>query len=329
MSFRHKVQTNKNMKHEYGLKFQNVELKPLQYEDIELLRTWRNDSKNSRYLRKIPYITHEQEKRWFLSYLENQDELIFGIYETKNLNRLVGSVSLYNFQDGECELGKILIGDSLAHGHHIGLLAVRATLNIAFRQLLMKRVYLHVYRDNIAALRIYQQIGFSVFAAHIREKMVEYSMEISRERFDDLRENEKQNISQVKMLEFAQHGDERGHLVVIEGNQNIPFDIKRVFYIYGSDSAVVRGKHANRKTKFVLINVAGKSKVKVKDGEGNEAIFCLNRSHTGIYLPEMVWKEMFDFSENSVLLVLASEHYDPNEYIRDYYQFQLEMRKNK
>lgn len=79
----------------------------------------------------------------------------------------------------------------------------------------------------------------------------------------------------------------------------------------------------------MLINVAGKSKVKVKDGGGNEAIFCLNRPHTGIYLPEMVWKEMYDFSEDSVLLVLASEHYDPNEYIRDYSQFQLEVRKNK
>lgn len=315
------------MKHQYCLKFQNVELKPLQYEDIELLRTWRNDTKNSIYLRKIPYITQEQEEKWFLSYIQNQDELIFGIYETKNLNRLVGSISLYNFQNGECELGKILIGDSLAHGHHVGLFAVRGTLNIAFRQLSMKRVYLHVYRDNIAALKIYKQVGFCVFDAHIREKKVEYSMEISREMFDGLRE--KKNISQVQMLEFAQHGDERGHLVVIEGNQDIPFDIKRAFYIYGSDNAVVRGKHANRKTKFVLINVAGKSKVKVKDGGGNEAIFCLNRPHTGIYLPEMVWKEMYDFSEDSVLLVLASEHYDPNEYIRDYSQFQLEVRKNK
>lgn len=83
----------------------------------------------------------------------------------------------------------------------------------------------------------------------------------------------------------------------------------------------MRGNHANKKTQFVLINVAGKSKVRVKDGEGNEAIYCLNRPHTGIYLPTMVWKEMYDFSEDSVLLCLASEHYDPNEYIRDYDQF--------
>lgn len=83
----------------------------------------------------------------------------------------------------------------------------------------------------------------------------------------------------------------------------------------------MRGKHANKKSQFVLINVAGTSKVKVKDGEGNEAIYCLNRPHTGIYLPTMVWKEMYDFSENSVLLCLASEHYDTEEYIRDYGAF--------
>ena len=107
----------------------------------------------------------------------------------------------------------------------------------------------------------------------------------------------------------------------MEGGQDIPFDIKRVFYIYGSDNSVVRGQHANRKSEFVLINVAGRSKVKVKDGEGNEAIYCLNRPHTGIYLPTMVWKDMYDFSEDSVLLVLTNTHYDANEYIRNYEEF--------
>ena len=130
------------------------------------------------------------------------------------------------------------------------------------------------------------------------------------------------NMNRVQMLEFSQRGDERGHLVIAEGGgRDIPFDIKRVFYIYGSDSGVVRGCHANRKSEFLLINVAGKSKVKVMDGEGNEAIFCLNRPHTGIYLPTMVWKEMYDFSEDSVLLCLTNTYYDPDEYIRDYNEF--------
>ena len=133
------------------------------------------------------------------------------------------------------------------------------------------------------------------------------------------------NMNRVQMLDFPQHGDARGHLVIVEGAKDIPFEIKRAFYIYGSDADVVRGQHANRLSEFVLINVAGKSKVKVKDGAGNEAIYCLNRPHTGVYLPNMVWKEMYDFSPDSVLLVLASTHYDPDEYIRDYRDFENEI----
>ena len=129
----------------------------------------------------------------------------------------------------------------------------------------------------------------------------------------------------VHMLEFPQHGDERGHLVVVEGLKDIPFEIRRVFYIYGSDADVVRGCHANRRSEFVLINVAGHSKVRVRDGVGNEAVFSINRLHTGLYLPKMVRKDMYDFSPDSVLLVLSSEPYDAEEYIRDYDAFVREV----
>lgn len=128
----------------------------------------------------------------------------------------------------------------------------------------------------------------------------------------------KSNVENVKMLEFVEHGDEKGNLVVVEGNIDIPFEIKRAFYIYGSDPDIVRGQHANMRTEFVLINVAGTSKVKIKDGKGNEIVYFLNRPKTGLYIPTMVWKEMYDFSNDSVLLCLASEHYDDTEYIRDY-----------
>ena len=113
-------------------------------------------------------------------------------------------------------------------------------------------------------------------------------------------------------------GDERGKLVVIEGEgMDIPFDIKRVFYIYGSDSTVVRGQHANRETEFLLVNVSGNSKVRVDNGE-ESAVIELNRPRMGLYLSSMLWKDMYDFSDDSVLLVLASGHYNEEEYIRDY-----------
>ena len=130
--------------------------------------------------------------------------------------------------------------------------------------------------------------------------------------------NEKLNVS---ILDFGAIGDERGMITICEGEMDIPFIPKRVFYIYKSSNDVVRGKHANKITDFVLINVAGKSKVKIMDGKGNEIVYSLNRPNTGIYIPHMVWKEMYDFSEDSIMLVLASEHYDANEYIREYSEY--------
>ena len=130
------------------------------------------------------------------------------------------------------------------------------------------------------------------------------------------------NMERIRLLEFKEHGDEKGNLIVIEGNQDIPFEIKRAFYIYGSDSKVIRGQHANRKTEFVLVNVAGRSKIKIKDGKGNEVVYSLNRPKTGLFIPAMIWKEMYDFSEDSVLLCLASEHYDDSEYIREYSSYE-------
>lgn len=123
-----------------------------------------------------------------------------------------------------------------------------------------------------------------------------------------------------RVLNFADLGDERGKLVVIEGGRNVPFEIKRVFYIYGSDSTVVRGEHANRESEFVLINVAGTSKVRITDGK-EEIIVELNKPMMGVYIPKMIWKDMYDFSSDSVLLVLASTHYDGNEYIRNYDEY--------
>ena len=132
---------------------------------------------------------------------------------------------------------------------------------------------------------------------------------------------------QYKLIEFVDLGDERGNLVVIEGEgMDIPFDIKRVFYIYGSDSTVVRGQHANRETEFLLVNVSGTSRVRVDNGK-ESAVIELDKPRMGLYLSSMLWKDMYDFSEDSVLLVLASRHYDGKEYIRDYDEYIRELDK--
>lgn len=132
-------------------------------------------------------------------------------------------------------------------------------------------------------------------------------------------------ISEVcKIIYFNEMGDERGNLVIIEGNQDIPFSIKRVFYMYASDPDIIRGQHANRRSSFVLINVSGTSKVRITNGR-EEIIVLLDKPRMGIYIPPMYWKDMYDFSSDSILLVLSDEHYDSNEYIRDYSEYLKEV----
>lgn len=131
-----------------------------------------------------------------------------------------------------------------------------------------------------------------------------------------------------RILQFADLGDERGKLVVIEGGVAVPFDIQRVFYIYESDSTVVRGQYANRESEFVLINVSGQSKVRITDGK-EECIVALDKPMMGVYIPKMMWKDMYDFSPDSVLLVLASTHYNGEEYIRNYDDYLKAMQKGE
>lgn len=132
-------------------------------------------------------------------------------------------------------------------------------------------------------------------------------------------------IDDVKLTKFNEIGDNRGRLVVIEGLKDIPFRIERVFYIYGSSKDVIRGQHANKESEFILVNVRGTSKVKVTDGK-HEKIFILDKPHMGVYIPKMIWKEMYDFSEDSILLCLASKKYDAAEYIRDYNSYLNELK---
>lgn len=127
-----------------------------------------------------------------------------------------------------------------------------------------------------------------------------------------------------KIIQFPSQDDERGKLVVIESGEAIPFAIQRAFYIYDSNSSVIRGQHANRETEFVLINVAGSSKVRISDGT-EESVVELDHPMMGIYIPRMIWKDMYDFSSDAIMLVLASTHYNGDEYIRDYDEYLYEM----
>mgnify|MGYP000232894075 FL=1 len=127
-------------------------------------------------------------------------------------------------------------------------------------------------------------------------------------------------MSLLKTIDFSQLGDERGCLISLEANKQIPFDIKRVYYIYGTEKNVARGFHAHKQLQQVAVCVAGKCRMILDDGKNREDMW-LDSPAKGLLIEDMVWREMHDFSEDCVLLVLASEHYDEADYIRDYDEF--------
>lgn len=124
----------------------------------------------------------------------------------------------------------------------------------------------------------------------------------------------------VQWVNFPALDDARGSLVALEGNKSIPFDIKRVYYVFGTQPGVARGFHAHKALKQVAVCVTGKCKMLLDNGTEKAEVW-LDSPTQGLFIEEMVWREMHDFSSDCVLLVLASEHYDENDYIRDYERF--------
>lgn len=133
-------------------------------------------------------------------------------------------------------------------------------------------------------------------------------------------------MSLIEIVDLPSFGDERGGLIAIESEQSIPFQIKRLYYIFGTQSGVARGFHAHYNLKQVAVCVKGSCRMILDDGHHREEVW-LDSPTKGLIIGDLIWREMHDFSDDCVLLVLASEHYDEEDYIRDYDEFMSEVNK--
>jgi hypothetical protein len=128
------------------------------------------------------------------------------------------------------------------------------------------------------------------------------------------------SIDEPRVVEFPKIGDPRGSLTFVESGRHIQFVIRRVFWIYDVPGGEMRGRHAYRRNCEVIIAVSGGFDVEVDNGV-SVSRYQLNRSYYGLYLPPLHWRSLLNFSTNSLCLVLASEDYDPDDYLRDYDKF--------
>lgn len=127
-------------------------------------------------------------------------------------------------------------------------------------------------------------------------------------------------MSLVNWIDLPVLGDDRGSLAAIEAMDTIPFEVKRVYYIFGTKAGVSRGFHAHHQLQQLAVCVSGKCRMRLDNGQTKEDVW-LDSPSKGLLIGDMIWREMHDFSEDCVLLVLASEHYDEADYIRDYDEF--------
>lgn len=125
------------------------------------------------------------------------------------------------------------------------------------------------------------------------------------------------SLNNAFIIELPKIADHRGNLTFIENNNHIPFATKRVYYVYDVPGGAVRGGHAHRRDEEFIIAASGSFRVKITDGREHQTYY-LNRSHFGLYLPSMIWRELDDFSSGSVCLVLSSNHYDEDDYHCDF-----------
>lgn len=128
------------------------------------------------------------------------------------------------------------------------------------------------------------------------------------------------SLDQVRLVELPKIEDPRGNLTFIEGERQVPFPLRRVYYLYDVPGGATRGGHAHRQLQQLLIAAAGSFDVVLDDGVRSER-YHLNRSHLGLYIPQMVWRELENFASSSLCLVMASELYDEADYYRDYDEF--------
>lgn len=124
----------------------------------------------------------------------------------------------------------------------------------------------------------------------------------------------------IQWSDFPPLGDDRGSLVALEAKRTVPFEIKRVYYIFGTQPSVARGFHAHRNLKQIAVCVTGKCRMILDDGSQRQEVW-LDSPTKGLFIGDLIWREMHDFSADCVLLVLASEYYDETDYIRDYDEF--------
>ena len=280
---------------------------------------WMHDEESLQFFRFDTVHTTEEQADRFIANSFTDEERHYAV--VNDHDEYLGTISLKKIDLQKKSAEYAVVFRKSERGTGAAEYATHEILRIAFYEIGLEEVYLHVIEDNLRAVRFYEKFGFQRCTGKDQIMTATGEKTICWFRF---RKKDYLNCPSCRRFVFDVHGDERGQLVVVEGGKDIPFEIQRMFYIYGTAPGVSRGNHANRRSEFLLVCLNGSAVIDIDDGQNKDTV-VLKDKNEALYMPCMVWKEMRDFSDDAVLLVMSSEKYDADEYIRDYDQFIKEV----
>ena len=289
-----------------------MKIRELQVKDANLMLEWMHDPKVNIYF-KQNFNEYTIDKIINFIEMSNNDKLNKHFAIVNDEDEYMGTISLKNITDTDAEYAITL--RSVTQGKGYGYDASKYIIDYAFNVLNLKKVYLNVIKSNIKANNLYNKLGFKIYKeeknAFIKDNIA-YDLNwysITKEtRGNDM-------FSNLKEM-----GDEKGKLIAIESNRNVPFEIQRLFYIYDCQQDVERGIHANLNSKFAFVCVQGSCSIETDNGKTKD-IYKLDKKTDILAIDNKVWKKMYDFSDDCILLVFSDCLYDKSEYIYDYDEF--------
>lgn len=298
-----------------------MKLRPLEKKDVPGMLEWMHDEESLEFFRFDTVNTTEEQACLFVDNSFSITDRHYAIVDDADI--YLGTISLKNIDLDKKSAEYAIVLRKNARGTGVAQFATKELLGIAFNEIGLRVIYLNVFVENRRAVSFYEKMGFRDM--HKIDDIVTAAGEKRQIRWYYFLKENYLKCKKCRRLFFDVHGDNRGRLIAVESGKDIPFIIKRMFYIYGTEENVIRGCHANKKSSFLFICMNGSVKIDIDDGENKDSIL-LKEKNEALYLPPMTWKEMYDFSDDAVLLVLSDEFYDSYEYIRDYDEFINEVK---
>lgn len=306
-----------------------IKLRKLTIDDIPYMIEWMSDEKLTEHLKTnfMDYANYDSQKK-FIENAINEHNINFAIADYES-NEYLGSISLkdINYENKEAEYAICI--RRCAQGKGIAEDATNEILLYAFSVLKLERLFLYVQTRNERANGFYHKYGFDFDGTKKKSMEIKGEMcdinwySITKEKFFELFKSREKEMTNVKKVSYKENTDHRGELVAIENPKNLPFELNRVYYMYNVDVDVIRGKHSHYDLEQILICVSGSVEILTKT-PFEEKKYLLNTRNEGLYIGNMIWREMYYFSDDAVLLVLASKKYDENDYIREYDKYLVE-----